>query len=137
MAAEQGARAVGGSSISNAAAPSAQESEQESEPEPLPGNEEGPLKWKTVNVYNAAIAELYHYQVSMGLNKAPTFRGSTHKSLMKGLLRLQDQRSRDAFEDRGAGGIDSGYSQEEFLQMQDKLLLGAKNAPQVGVHLSL
>jgi len=73
----------------------------------------------------------------MGLNKAPTFRGSTHKSLMKGLLRLQDQRSRDAFEDRGAGGIDSGYSQEEFLQMQDKLLLGAKNAPQVGVHLSL
>jgi hypothetical protein len=54
---------------------------------------------------------------------------------MKGLLRLQDQRSRNAFEDRGAGGIDSGYSQEEFLQMQDKLLLGAKNAPQVSLHL--
>jgi hypothetical protein len=68
---------------------------------------EGPLKWKTVNVYNAAIAALYHYQVSMGLNKA----------LMKGLLRTQDVRSRDTFKDRGAGGIDSSYSQEEFLQM--------------------
>jgi hypothetical protein len=89
------------------------------------------LKWKTVNVYNAAIAELYHYQVSMGLNKAPNFRGATHRSLMKGLLRTQGQRSRDAFEDRGAGGIDSGYSQEEFLQMQDKLLSRAKKAPQV------
>jgi hypothetical protein len=89
------------------------------------------LKWKTVNVYNAAIAELYHYQVSIGLNKAPNFRGATHRSLMKGLLRTQEQRSCDAFEDCGAGGIDSGYSQEEFLQMQDKLLSRAKKAPQV------
>jgi hypothetical protein len=40
---------------------------------PKQEGEEGPLKWQTVNVYNAAIAELYHYQVSMGLNKAPTF----------------------------------------------------------------
>jgi hypothetical protein len=54
LAAEQGAGAI---SSSNAAASSA----EESEPEPLPGDEEGPLKWKTVNVYNAAIAELYHY----------------------------------------------------------------------------
>jgi hypothetical protein len=27
----------------------------------LLGDEEGPLKWKTANVYNAAIAELYYY----------------------------------------------------------------------------
>ena len=46
----------------------------------------------------------------MGLNTAPTFQGATHKALMKGLLRTQDQRSRDAFEDSGTGGIDSGYS---------------------------
>jgi hypothetical protein len=98
---------------------------------PEQAGKEGPLKWQTVNVYNAAIAELYHYQVSMGLNKAPTFRGATHKPLMKGLSRTQDQRSRDTFQDRGAGGIDSGYSQEEFLQMQDKLLSGAGKAPQV------
>jgi hypothetical protein len=83
---------------------------EESELEPLPGKEEGPLKWKTVNVYNAAIAELYHYQVSIGLNNAPTFRGLTHKALMKGLSRQQDQRARNTFEDRGARGIDSGYS---------------------------
>lgn len=122
---------------SGGAAAAAGSSAEESELEPLPGEEDGPLKWKTVNVYNAAIAELYHYQVSMGLNKAPTFRGSTHRSLMKGLSRLQDQRARNTFEDRGAGGIDSGYSQEEFLQMQDKLLLGAKKAPQVSLHLFL
>jgi hypothetical protein len=47
---------------------------------------------------------------------------------MKGLSRTQDQRSQDTFQDRGAGGIDSSYSQEEFMQMQDKLLLGAKKA---------
>jgi hypothetical protein len=51
----------------------ASSSAEESELEPLPGEEEGSLKWKTVNVYNAAIAELYYYQVSIGLNKAPTF----------------------------------------------------------------
>jgi hypothetical protein len=70
----------------------------------------------------------------MGLNTAPTFRGAMHKALMKGLLCTQDKRSRDAFEDRGARGIDSSYSQEEFLQMQDKLLLGARKTSQVSPH---
>ena len=82
-------------------------------------------------MYNAAIAKLYHHQVSIGLNKALTFRGAAHKALMQGLVRGQEQRSRDTFEDRGAGGVDSGYSQEEFLQMQGLLLQGAKQAPQV------
>jgi hypothetical protein len=56
---------------------------------------------------------------------------------MKGLARTRDDRSHDNFEDRGAGGIDSGYSKEEFLQMQDRLLLGAKKASLVGLYLFL
>jgi hypothetical protein len=54
---------------------------------------------------------------------------------VKGLLRQQDQRACNTFEDHRAGGIDSSYSQEEFLQMQDKLLLRAKKAVQVSLHL--
>jgi hypothetical protein len=88
-------RTIGLTPGPSSGAAAASSSAEESEPEPLPSEEEGPLKWKMVNVYNAAIAELYHYQVSIGLNKAPTFRGSTHRSLMKGLSRLQDQRARN------------------------------------------
>jgi hypothetical protein len=80
-------------------------------------------------VYNAAITELYHYQVSTGLNKALTFRGAAHKALMQGLMRGQEQRSRNTFEDRRARGVNAGYSQEEFLQMQGLLLQGAKQVP--------
>jgi hypothetical protein len=87
--------------------------------------------------YISAIVELYHYQVSIGFNRTPTFRAATHKSLMKGLSRTQNQGSRDTFQARGAGGIDSSYSQEEFLQMQDKLLSGARKAPQVRLCCSL
>ena len=61
--------------------------------------------------------------------QGPTFRAATHKAVIRALLHTQGERSRDTFEDRGVEGIDSGYSQEEFLQMQGKLLLGAKKAP--------
>jgi hypothetical protein len=105
-------------------------SDEESESE----GDEGPLKWKTINVYAAAIAELYHFQVSMGLNRHPTFRGATFKSLMKGLIRVQEQRSRDNFEDRGAGGINTGYTFQELATMQKQLQHGANKAPQVNIH---
>jgi hypothetical protein len=32
-----------------------------------------PLKFETIKVYSAAIAELYYTQVSIGLNTAPSF----------------------------------------------------------------
>jgi hypothetical protein len=91
-----------------------------------------PLKYETVKVYNAAIAELYHTQVSMGLNQAPPFRGVAFKGLMRDLQRTQEKRARETFEDRGASGIAAGYTLEEFLQMQDQLLSSAKSTIQVG-----
>lgn len=108
-----------------------------SDSEVEPSNRSGPtpLKYETVNVYSAAIAELYHTQVSMGLNRAPSFRGVAFKGLMRDLQRTQEKRSRETFEDRGAGGITAGYTLEEFLHMQDQLLSGAKGSMQVSKHL--
>lgn len=70
----------------------------------------GPLKQKTVNVYNTTIIELYYYQVSIGLNKALTFQGATYKALIKGLLYIQEERSYNTFKDYRARGIDSSYN---------------------------
>jgi hypothetical protein len=86
LAVENGIQSPGASGPLGASSDvSASSSEEELEAEA--GAKEEPLKWTTVNGYNAAIAELYNYQVSMGLNTAPTFRGATLKALMKGLLR--------------------------------------------------
>ena len=86
-------------------------------------------------MYSAAIAELYHTQVSMGLNRAPSFRGVAFKGLMRDLQHTQEKRSRETFEDWGAGGIAAGYTLEEFLHMQDQLLSSAKSSIQVSKHL--
>jgi hypothetical protein len=106
-----------------------------SDSEAEPSSRLAPLKYETVKVYSAAIAELYHTQVSMGLNRAPSFRGVAFKGLMRDLQRTQEKRSRETFEDRGAGGIAAGYTLEEFLYMQDQLLSGAKGSIQVSKHL--
>jgi hypothetical protein len=45
------------------------------------------LTVKTVRVYIAAIAEIYHTQVSLRLNTHANFRGTALKSLMKDLAR--------------------------------------------------
>jgi hypothetical protein len=91
-----------------------------------------PLKYETVKVYSAAIAELYNTQVSMGLNQAPPFRGAAFKGLMRDLQRTQEKRAQETFEDRDASGIAAGYTLEEFLHMQDQLLSSAKSTIQVG-----
>jgi hypothetical protein len=108
-------------------------SDSQAEPTNRPGP--APLKYETVVVYSAAIAELYHRQVSMGLNTAPSFRGAAFKGLMRDLQRTQEKRSREAVEDRGAGGMAAGYTLKEFLHMQDQLLSGAKSSIQVSKHL--
>jgi hypothetical protein len=67
MAIEEGTQL---SSAPGRAGPSSDASGSGSE-ESEAGGSAGPLKLKTVNVYNAAITELYHYHVPMGLNKNP------------------------------------------------------------------
>jgi hypothetical protein len=92
------------------------------------------LTVKSVRVYIAAIAEIYHTQVSLGLNTHPNFRGTALKSLIKDLARTQAQKRREAFEDRGAKGANSGYTTEQFLHLQDQLLSSMQSSAQVSLY---
>ena len=106
--------------------------ELDPEMEPDPGSDSGSdtavavegrgLGYATVKVYVAAIAELYRHQVSAGLNRHPNFRGPGLKGLMVDLERTQALRADAAFEDRGVGGAQGGYTEEEFLRMQELML---------------
>lgn len=73
-----------------------------------------PYKKDIVEVYIAAIAELYHIQILLGLNNSPNFRGMAIETLLKDLLQKQAQKSREASEDRGAKGLNAGYRSEQF-----------------------
>jgi hypothetical protein len=110
-------------------------SEEEEEEEEKEEGETAPkaLKVQTVQVYLAALAELYSAQVSMGLNKHPNFRGAALKRLMTSLSRTQAQKRQETFEDQGTSSINEGYSTEEFMLMQDQLLAKATKCPQVGL----
>jgi len=77
------------------------------------------LTVKTVRVYIATIAEIYHTQVSLGLNTHPNFRSTALKSLIKDLARTQAQKRRDTFKDRKAKGVNTSYTTEQFLHLQD------------------
>jgi hypothetical protein len=77
------------------------------------------LTIKTVQVYIAAIAKIYYTQVSLGLNTHANFRGTALKSLMKDLAQTQAQKRRDAFEDHRAKGVNTSYTTEQFLHLQD------------------
>jgi hypothetical protein len=90
-----------------------------------PGSEGSAMKWTTVDTWMSAIAELYNTQKSLGRNKYPNFRGAALNGLLDAYKRGQHARDRDAFEDRGATGITSGYTDDEFLQLNRVLLAGA------------
>jgi hypothetical protein len=92
------------------------------------------LTVKTVQVYIAAIAKIYHTQVSLGLNTHPNFRGTALKSLMKDLARTQARKRQDAFENHRAKGANSGYTTEQFLHLQDQLLSSTLSSAQVSLY---
>jgi len=77
------------------------------------------LTVKTVQVYIAAIAEIYYTQVSLRLNTHANFRGTALKSLIKDLAQTQAQKRHDAFKDRGAKGVNTSYTTKQFLHLQD------------------
>jgi len=80
------------------------------------------LGYTTVKLYVSAIAELYHHQVSAGLNAHPSFRRPGLKGLMVDLERTQATKALESFEDRGGGGAQGGYTEAEFLRMQEFML---------------
>jgi hypothetical protein len=123
-------RQAGASSVDAIDTASTSSSSDSEDQEPQEAQPAQAYKVKTVSVYVAAVVELYHTQVSLGLNNNPNFRGMALKVLLKDLSRKQAQRRREAFEDRGAKGLNSGYTSEQFLHMQDQLLSGANKSPQ-------
>jgi len=58
-------------------------------------------KMGTIDVYCAAIAELYETQRTNGTNPHPTFRGPAFKGLLESRRRAQDRNNRDDSVDRG------------------------------------
>ena len=80
------------------------------------------LTVKTVQMYIAAIAEIYYMQVSLELNMHPNFCSTALKSFIKDLVQMQAQKCWDAFENCKAKGANSSYTTEQFLYLQNQLL---------------
>jgi hypothetical protein len=89
------------------------------------------LKSGTIDTYIAAVAELHRSQYSAGSNKEPILRGAALKALLEGHKQAQGTRNRAAFVDRGANGISAGYTDAEFLRLQEVLLQGSEKNPLV------
>jgi hypothetical protein len=101
--------------------------ERDSVEEPDAVASEGTL-FKASTIYDSylsALSELHEYQYTMELTREAKFRGVVLKQLMDMRRSQQDQHSRAAFEDRGAGGLNGGYSDSEFLALQAQLLRGS------------
>jgi hypothetical protein len=90
------------------------------------------LKWDTINnAYLSAVAELQGVQISLGVNREPPFRGKSLKNVMEIRRTQADQLAREQFEDRGAGGVNSSYTDADFLRMQLALLKSSVAKPTV------
>jgi hypothetical protein len=68
---------------------------------------------------------LYKVQQALGHNTNRHPRGGVLRDVVRQTKEAQDSRDREAFVDRGAGGINAGYSDEEFLLLQQHLLESA------------
>ena len=81
-----------------------------------------PISTSTLDVWLAAVMELYRRQCSMRRNSYPNPRGDALSSKIDTYRRDHDARKRAAFVDRGLDGIVAGYSDPEFLGLQRRLL---------------
>jgi hypothetical protein len=83
------------------------------------------LKAGTVDSYIAAVLQLYKIQQALGHNTLRHPRGGILRDIVKQTKEAQNTRDREAFVDRGVGGINAGYSDQEFLALQQHLLRSA------------
>lgn len=87
--------------------------------------EEGPgalYQASTIEVYVAAVMELYQAQVSAGFNRNPNPRTDAISALIQQRKLDRARIARESYEDRGAYGYSGGYSAEEFTRMQAILM---------------
>jgi len=89
------------------------------------------LKSSTIDTYIAAVAELHQSQYSASSNKEPILHGAALKALLERHKQSQDTHNRAAFVDCGANGISAGYTDAEFLHLQEVLLQGSDKNPLV------
>lgn len=82
----------------------------------------------TIDVYIAGVAELHHEQHSLGLAPNPTFRGPALQGLLQSRYRAEGSIKQHAYTDRGASGITAGYTEQEFLHLQEVLLRGSSKS---------
>lgn len=100
---------------------------------PAPGGgEEDPIKgallqYTTIEVYVAAVMELWQAQTSAGSNRHPNPRTDAVASLIS-MRRLDRARiARESYEDRGGHGYAGGYTAQELKRMQTILLQDQHN----------
>jgi len=89
------------------------------------------LKWGTIDTYISAVAELFNIQRSYKINAHENFRGPALKQLLDARRAQDDDISRGDYQDRGAGGLETGYNDEELGRIQEALLENAAQRPQV------
>jgi hypothetical protein len=87
----------------------------------------------TLECYVSAIVELYEEQVAQGTNSYPHPRGPGIKALLQSRDLERSKNDRESFKDRGNGAAGAGYTEKEFLQMQEFLLQTTPVSPQVNV----
>lgn len=103
-------------------APSTAEDEDDSE---------GSLLVKsTVDAYVAAVIELWRIQVANGSKNTENPRSAAVRGFLEQRGRQRGRQDRENYKDRGSDGIQAGYSDDEWLRVQEYLLGGAAQAPQ-------
>ena len=96
-----------------------------------PTETEGSLLTRgTVDAYIAAVIELWRLQVAHGNTNTENPRGAAVRGFLEQRGRQRGKHDRASFKDRGTDGIQAGYSQDEWLRIQDLLLSGAVYTPQ-------
>lgn len=84
---------------------------------------EGALfQYSTIEVYVAAVMELWQAQTSAGSNRNPNPRTDAVSALIAQRKLDRAKIARQAYEDRGAHGYSGGYTAQELANMQGVLL---------------
>ena len=101
--------------------------------DPLEGKQ---IKYSTAyNKYLSAITRLHQFQKAQGLAVPNTFRDASLTGTLKLMGRQKDEESRARFDDRGAKGLNSSYTPEEFLSLACYVLADGQT-PQAEVGFS-
>jgi hypothetical protein len=92
--------------------------------------EETKLAWRSVRSYVTAITDLYHTQLSLGMNTHPSPRKANTRQYIKSLQRLEVQRKRDQLADKGRDTLLDGYNFPQFEKACEMLWEKSDTSPE-------